>query len=117
MVQPTPTQAENDLATRGLSVTNKVADGSAPDPNFPPPLPTLNTISPTTAPAGTVALTANGLFSDDSKIVFASVVQTSTLNGPKTQLTASIPGVTAGAKTVVVRNVTGDSASKTFTAT
>jgi hypothetical protein len=36
MVQPTATQAENDLAAHGQSVTNKVADGAPVDPYTPP---------------------------------------------------------------------------------
>jgi hypothetical protein len=35
-VQPTATQAENDLAAHGQTVINKVADGSPADPNTPP---------------------------------------------------------------------------------
>jgi hypothetical protein len=35
-MQPTATQAENDLAAHGQSVTNKVADGSPVDPYTPP---------------------------------------------------------------------------------
>jgi hypothetical protein len=35
-VNPTGTQAENDLAATGHTVVSKVADGSALDPNTPP---------------------------------------------------------------------------------
>jgi hypothetical protein len=35
-VNPTGTQAENDQAATGHTVVNKVADGSAADPNTPP---------------------------------------------------------------------------------
>jgi hypothetical protein len=126
--KPTPTQAEIDAARNGNNVMNKVADGSPPDPyeNYwssgdpgqTKPIPVLDSIAPTSGTAGTVALVASGQYiSDDTKIIFAGVVQASTVNGAKTQVSATITGVTAGAKIVKLRNSSGDSNSKTFTAT
>lgn len=37
MPNPTPTQAENDLAAQGQHVADKEHDGSADDPNNQPP--------------------------------------------------------------------------------
>jgi hypothetical protein len=126
--KPTPTQAECNAAAIGQSVINKQADGSPPDPyedwwsSGEPgdtlPKIVLSSISPATGPAGTVVLIAACQhLTVDAKIIFAGVAQNTLLNGPKTQATATISGVTAGAKSVVVRNSAGDSNSKTFTAT
>jgi hypothetical protein len=125
--KPTPTQAENDAAMMGNSVQNKTVDGSPADPyeNYwsggepgdTQPIVVLDSISPTSGAAGTVVLIATAQhLTDDAKIVFAGVVQTTLLNGPKTQVTSTISGVTAGAKLVKIRNKSGDSNSKTFTA-
>jgi len=126
--KPTPTQAEIDAARNGANVINKTADGSPPDPyeNYwsggepgdTKPIVVLDSISPTSGAAGTVVLIATAQhLTDDAKIVFAGVEQNTLLNGPKTQVTATISGVTAGAKIVRIRNSSGDSNSKTFTAT
>ena len=126
--KPTPTQAEIDAARLGNSVTNKAADGSPPDPyeewwshGVPGdtlPKIMLNSITPASGPAGTVVLIAACQhLTDDAKIVFGGVVQNSSVNTGKTQITSTINGVTAGAKSVVIRNKAGDSNSKTFTAT
>jgi hypothetical protein len=62
-MQPTGTQAENDLAAQGRTVLNKVSDGSPLDPNTPPwnqPAPINNTL-PTITGTATVGnvLTCN----------------------------------------------------------
>jgi len=125
---PTPTQAEIDAARNGANVTNKTADGSPPDPyesywsggdpGQTKPIPVLNSIAPATGAVGNVSLVASGQYiSDDTKIVFAGVVQTSTVNGAKTQVSATVNVTTAGAKAVKLRNSSGDSGTKTFTAT
>ena len=54
MVNPTATQAENDLAAIGQTVLNKAADGSPLDPNTPPwlqPAPINNTLPVITGPS------------------------------------------------------------------
>ena len=56
MVNPTATQAENDLAAIGQTVLNKAADGSPLDPNTPPwlqPAPINNTLPVITGPSYT----------------------------------------------------------------
>ena len=56
MVQPTPTQLENDDAAKGQSHTNKTSDGSPLDPNTPPWLQTLPTNTAVPAITGTPAV-------------------------------------------------------------
>lgn len=117
---PTATQAENDLAALGQTVFNKQPDGSPPDPyvGWNPREVTLLSISPLTGPIPNLALVVNCRnATNDSKIVFDGVEQTTVRNGD--QLTATIAGGTVGKKTVLVRNPQGDSnvASFTFTLT
>jgi hypothetical protein len=70
MVQPTATQAENDLAALGQTVKSKTADGSAPDPNTSTWLqvvPTNTSVPVITGPSppvvGSVLTSSSGVWS------------------------------------------------------
>ena len=121
MVNPTPTQAEND-AERTAHVFDHAYDGSAfqPGPQNIGAVPTLSTIAPATGahPISALAVACTGTgFTVDSVVLFDGVAQPTTYNSP-TQVTATVSySGGAASKNVVVRGVKGDSAPQVFTVT
>jgi hypothetical protein len=78
MVQPTATQAENDLAAHGQTVMSKVADGSPLDPYTPtwlqvaPTNVSVPVISGANPPVvGSVLSTSNGIWNYGAGLSFA----------------------------------------------
>jgi IPT/TIG domain len=121
VVQPTPTQAENDQGVTSGLVLHKTTDGSPADPGVMiPPGQTrmvLTSISPLSAAVPSATITANGTgFLASSKIVFDNVAKTTTfVDG--TKMTAAISGGVAGKHSVRVHDPVSGANSETFSFT